>query len=81
MDLVTFTCGIEYFIGPRASGVYIRQTTRAHGITIKYLTSMFIGSCLSHECLVDINGVILHGSDKVLKIKSKYRMEISWLSY
>ena len=21
--------------GPRASGVYIRQTTRAHGITIK----------------------------------------------
>ena len=22
--------------GPRASGVYIRQTTRAHGITIKY---------------------------------------------
>ena len=23
--------------GPRASGVYIRQTTRAHGITIKYL--------------------------------------------
>ena len=24
--------------GPRASGVYIRQTTRAHGITIKYAT-------------------------------------------
>ena len=22
--------------GPRALGVYIRQTTRAHGITIKY---------------------------------------------
>ena len=24
--------------GPRASGVYIRQTTRAHGITIKYIS-------------------------------------------
>ena len=24
--------------GPRASGVYIRQTTRAHGIAIKYAT-------------------------------------------
>ena len=23
--------------GPWASGVYIRQTTRAHGITIKYM--------------------------------------------
>ena len=23
--------------GPRASGVYIRQTTRAHGITTKYI--------------------------------------------
>ena len=23
--------------GPRASGVYIRQTTRAHGITTKYM--------------------------------------------
>ena len=23
--------------GPRASGVHIRQTTRAHGITIKYV--------------------------------------------
>ena len=23
--------------GPRASGVYIRQTTRAHGITIIYI--------------------------------------------
>ena len=23
--------------GPRASGVYIRQTTRSHGITIKYI--------------------------------------------
>ena len=23
--------------GPRALGVYIRQTTRAHGITIKYI--------------------------------------------
>ena len=26
--------------GPRASGVYIRQTTRAHGITIKYINQM-----------------------------------------
>ena len=25
--------------GPRASGVYIRQTTRAHSITIKYSPS------------------------------------------
>ena len=24
-----------YTLGPQASGVYIRQTTRAHGITIK----------------------------------------------
>ena len=24
-----------YTLSPRASGVYIRQTTRAHGITIK----------------------------------------------
>ena len=29
--------------GPRASGVYIRQTTRAHGITIKYgMVSMHV---------------------------------------
>ena len=25
-----------YTLSPRALGVYIRQTTRAHGITIKY---------------------------------------------
>ena len=25
-----------YTLSPRASGVYIRQTTRAHGITTKY---------------------------------------------
>ena len=25
-----------YTLSPRASGVYIRQTTRAHGITITY---------------------------------------------
>ena len=26
-----------YTLSPRALGVYIRQTTRAHGITIKYI--------------------------------------------
>ena len=32
-DIYTFS---PRAFGPRASGVYIRQTTRAHGITIKY---------------------------------------------
>ena len=31
--------------GPRASGVYIRQTTRAHGITIKYIPSTKDSTC------------------------------------
>ena len=29
-----------YTLSPRASGVYIRQTTRAHGITIKYVSRL-----------------------------------------
>ena len=35
---VTYTCGSPdiYTLSPRALGVYIRQTTHAHGITIKY---------------------------------------------
>ena len=28
-----------YTLSPRASGVYIRQTTRDHGITITYITN------------------------------------------
>ena len=33
------TCGLPdmYTLRPRASGVDIRQTTRVHGITIKYI--------------------------------------------
>ena len=30
-----------YTLSPRALGVYIRQTTRAHGITSKYIQYMY----------------------------------------
>ena len=32
-----------YTLSPRASGAYIRQTTRAHGITIKYILVLCTG--------------------------------------
>ena len=34
------TCGLPdiYTLSPRASGVHIRQITRAHGITITYVS-------------------------------------------
>ena len=31
-----------YTLSPRASGVYIRQTTRAHGITTKYILYIYV---------------------------------------
>ena len=37
-----------YTLSPRALGVYIRQTTRAHGITIKNITS-YVGLLLLEE--------------------------------
>ena len=41
------TCGlpdIYYTLSPRASGVYIRWTTRAHGMTIKYVCAISVGN-------------------------------------
>ena len=35
--------------GPWASGVYIRQTTRAHGITIKYTNNKVTGIVYSDK--------------------------------
>ena len=35
-----------YTLSPRASGVYIRQTTLAHGITIKYVPLILAGGIL-----------------------------------
>ena len=37
-----------YTLSPRALGVYIRQTTRAHGITIKY--ERFTHAC-TYTCI------------------------------
>ena len=40
-----------YTLNPWASGVHIRQTTRVHGITITYLTTLLI-QYIWHDCIL-----------------------------
>ena len=50
------TCGLPdiYTLGPRGSGVYIRQTTRAHGITIKYTPVLAPEFCQAYQIVLPI---------------------------
>ena len=64
-----------YTLSPRASGVYIRQTTRAHGITIKYLNQEFIIEKLFYYKLLLIcvmPGVYIRQTTRAHGITIKY---------